>query len=61
VHGFWGLGGNQSDAVNVKRYPVSKLLGGGVAGSCGACFTMTVRDVQDRLRRAWAIHDVGNG
>lgn len=23
----WGLGGNQDDAVNVKRYPVSKLLG----------------------------------
>lgn len=23
----WGLGGNQDDAVNIKRYPVSKLLG----------------------------------
>jgi uncharacterized protein (TIGR02594 family) len=23
----WGLGGNQDNAVNVKRYPVSKLLG----------------------------------
>jgi uncharacterized protein (TIGR02594 family) len=54
----WGLGGNQSDAVNVKRYPVSKLLGVRRAGHVAPAVTMTVRDVQTRLR-ALGYHDVG--
>jgi len=46
----WGLGGNQSDAVNVKRYPVSKLLGVRRAGNVAPAVTLSVRDVQARLR-----------
>ena len=54
----WGLGGNQDDAVNVKRYPVSKLLGVRRAGNVAASTRLTVRDVQTRLR-ALGYHEVG--
>lgn len=46
----WGLGGNQNDAVNVKRYPVSKLLGVRRAGNVVPAVTIGIRDVQTRLR-----------
>lgn len=54
----WGLGGNQSDAVNVKRYPVSKLLGVRRAGHVAASATLSVREVQTRLK-ALGYHEVG--
>ena len=54
----WGLGGNQSDAVNVKRYPVSKLLGVRRAGNVVPAVQHSVRDVQTRLR-ALGYHEVG--
>ena len=54
----WGLGGNQGDAVNIKRYRVSKLLGVRRAGNMAASATLTVRDVQTRLR-AFGYHEVG--
>jgi uncharacterized protein (TIGR02594 family) len=54
----WGLGGNQSDAVNIKRYPASKLLGVRRAGNVAPAATLTVRDVQTRLR-ALGYHEVG--
>ena len=54
----WGLGGNQSDAVNIKRYPVSKLLGVRRAGSETTSVTITVRDVQRQLK-ALGYHEVG--
>lgn len=54
----WGLGGNQSDAVNVKRYPVSKLLGVRRASNVTPAVTMSIRDVQTRLR-ALGYHEVG--
>jgi peptidoglycan hydrolase-like protein with peptidoglycan-binding domain len=54
----WGLGGNQSDAVNVKRYPVSKLLGVRRAGNVAPAAGMSVRAVQSRLR-ALGYHEVG--
>jgi uncharacterized protein (TIGR02594 family) len=54
----WGLGGNQSDAVNVKRYPISKLLGVRRAGHVAPAVKMSVRDVQTRLR-ALGYHEVG--
>lgn len=54
----WGLGGNQSDAVNVKRYPVSKLLGVRRAGNVAPSVTISIRDVQTRLR-ALGYHEVG--
>lgn len=44
------LGGNQSDAVNIKRYPKSKLLGVRRAGNVVPAVKMSVRDVQRRLR-----------
>ena len=46
----WGLGGNQDDAVNVKRYPVSKLLGVRRAGNVAPSVTMSVEEVQGRLK-----------
>lgn len=55
----WGLGGNQSDAVNVKRYPVSKLLGVRRAGNVVASATMSVKTVQRRLKDL-GYHEVGN-
>lgn len=54
----WGLGGNQSDTVNIKRYPVSKLLGVRRAGNVTAVRTLTVRNVQTRLRFL-GYHEVG--
>ena len=54
----WGLGGNQDDAVNVKRYPVSKLLGVRRAGNLTSSATMSVRDLQARLRTL-NYHEVG--
>lgn len=55
---IWGLGGNQSDAVNVKRYPVSKLLGVRRAGNVAPAVSLSVREVQTRLR-ALGYHEVG--
>lgn len=52
------LGGNQSDAVSVSRYPVSRLLGVRRAGNVGPAVTMSVRAVQERLR-ALGYHEVG--
>jgi uncharacterized protein (TIGR02594 family) len=54
----WGLGGNQSDAVNVKRYPVAKLLGLRRAGNVVPTVTLSVREVQTRLR-GLGYHEVG--
>lgn len=54
----WGLGGNQNDAVNVKRYPVSKLLGVRRAGNVAPAVTIGIRDVQTRLR-ALGYYEVG--
>ncbi|WP_424180051.1 TIGR02594 family protein [Yoonia sp. TsM2_T14_4] len=55
----WGLGGNQSDAVNVKRYPISKLLGVRRAGNVVASATMSVKTVQHRLKEL-GYHEVGS-
>lgn len=54
----WGLGGNQDDAVNIKRYPVSKLIGIRRAGNVTRSATMSVQDVQAHL---WSLgyHEVG--
>ena len=54
----WGLGGNQDDAVNVKRYPLSKLLGVRRAGNVTSNVIMSVRDVQAQLR-SLGYHEVG--
>lgn len=54
----WGLGGNQDDAVNVKRYPVSKLLGVRRAGNVAPVVTMPVEAVQKRLKEL-GYHEVG--
>jgi uncharacterized protein (TIGR02594 family) len=54
----WGLGGNQDDAVNVKRYPVSKLLGVRRAGDVALAVTMSVEAVQRRLKDL-GYHEVG--
>ena len=54
----WGLGGNQNDAVNVKRYPVSKLLGVRRAGNVAPVVTMSVEAVQRRLKDL-GYHEVG--
>ena len=53
------LGGNQSDAVNVKRYSAGKLLGVRRAGNVAPAVTMRLRDVQIRLREL-GYHEVGN-
>ena len=55
---IWGLGGNQSDAVNIKRYPVSKLLGVRRAGHIAPDVTLSVEAVQRRLK-ALGYHEVG--
>ena len=55
----WGLGGNQSDAVNVKRYPVSKLLGIRRAGNVAPSSALSVKAVQTRLKKL-GYHEVGN-
>lgn len=54
----WGLGGNQDNAVTMKRYPVSKLLGVRRAGQVSPAVTLSVRDVQERLR-GLGYHEVG--
>ena len=54
----WGLGGNQDDAVNVKRYPVSKLLGVRRAGNVAPVVNMSVETVQRRLKDL-GYHEVG--
>jgi len=54
----WGLGGNQSDAVTIKRYPISKLLGVRRAGTVAPSATMSPRAVQARLK-ALGYHEVG--
>ena len=54
----WGLGGNQDDAVNVNRYPVSKLLGVRRAGNVAPRVEMSVQDVQRRLK-SLGYHEVG--
>ena len=54
----WGLGGNQDDAVNVKRYPVAKLLGVRRAGNVAPVGTMSVEAVQRRLKDL-GYHEVG--
>ena len=54
----WGLGGNQDDAVNVKRYPVAKLLGIRRAGNVAPVVTMSVEAVQRRLKDL-GYHEVG--
>lgn len=54
----WGLGGNQSDAVNIKRYPVSKLLGVRRAGHIAPDVTLSVEAVQRRLQ-SLGYHEVG--
>lgn len=54
----WGLGGNQDDAVNVKRYPVSKLLGVRRAGNVALAVTMSVEAVQ-RCLKELGYHEVG--
>jgi len=54
----WGLGGNQDDAVNVKRYPVSKLLGVRRTGNVAPSVTLSVEAVQRRLKDL-GYHEVG--
>ena len=54
----WGLGGNQDDAVNVKRFPVSKLLGVRRAGNVAPAVTLSVKAVQQRLKDL-GYHEVG--
>ena len=54
----WGLGGNQSDAVNIKRYPVAKLLGVRRAGNVTPALSPSIRTVQTRLK-ALGYHEVG--
>jgi uncharacterized protein (TIGR02594 family) len=54
----WGLGGNQDDAVNVKRYPASKLLGVRRAGNVAPAVTLSVEAVQQRLKNL-GYHEVG--
>jgi uncharacterized protein (TIGR02594 family) len=54
----WGLGGNQDDAVNVKRYPASKLLGIRRAGNIAPPLALAVDAVQKRLKDL-GYHEVG--
>jgi len=54
----WGLGGNQDDAVNIKRYPASKLLGVRRAGNVAPGVEMGVQEVQRRLK-SLGYHEVG--
>lgn len=55
----WGLGGNQNDAVNIKRFPVSKLLGVRRAGHVAPRVMLSVEAVQRRLK-SLGYHEVGN-
>ena len=54
----WGLGGNQDDAVNVKRYPASKLLGVRRAANIAPTLALPVEAVQRRLKDL-GYHEVG--
>jgi len=54
----WGLGGNQDDAVNIKRYPASKLLGVRRAGNVAPRVEMGVPEIQRRLK-SLGYHEVG--
>ena len=54
----WGLGGNQDDAVTVKRYLATKLLGVQRAGNVAPSVTMSVGAVQRRLKDL-GYHEVG--
>ncbi|CUH61544.1 C40 family peptidase [Thalassobacter stenotrophicus] len=54
----WGLGGNQGDAVNIKRYPVAKLLGVRRASHIAPEVTLSVEAVQRRLKTL-GYHEVG--
>lgn len=53
------LGGNQSDAVNIQRYAKSRLLGVRRAGNVAPAITLSVREVQARLK-ALGYHEVGS-
>ena len=55
----WGLGGNQNDAVSIKRYPVSKLLGVRRAGNVVPSVTLSIKVAQRRLKDL-GYHEVGN-
>ena len=52
------LGGNQSDAVTIQRYAKSRLLGVRRAGNVAPALTLSVREVQARLK-ALGYHEVG--
>jgi uncharacterized protein (TIGR02594 family) len=52
------LGGNQSDAVTIQRYAKSRLLGVRRAGNVAPAVTLSVCDVQTRLK-ALGYHEVG--
>jgi uncharacterized protein (TIGR02594 family) len=52
------LGGNQSDAVNIQRYAKSRLLGVRRAGNVAPAVTLSVRELQARLK-ALGYHQVG--
>jgi uncharacterized protein (TIGR02594 family) len=52
------LGGNQSDAVTIQRYAKSRLLGVRRAGNVAPSVTLSVREVQARLK-ALGYHEVG--
>ena len=52
------LGGNQSDAVTIQRYAKSRLLGVRRAGNVVPAVTLSVREVQARLK-ALRYHEVG--
>jgi uncharacterized protein (TIGR02594 family) len=52
------LGGNQSDAVNIQRYAKSRLLGVRRAGNVAPAVTLSVREVQARLK-ALGYQEVG--
>jgi uncharacterized protein (TIGR02594 family) len=60
IEGAWvfALGGNQSDAVSVQRYPVSKLLGIRRAGAVAPRVEMSALEVQRRLK-SLGYHEVG--
>lgn len=52
------LGGNQSDAVTIQRYAKSRLLEVRRAGNVAPAVTLSVREVQARLK-ALGYHEVG--
>lgn len=52
------LGGNQSDAVTIQRYAKSRLLGVRRAGNVAPAVTLSVREVQARLK-ALGYQEVG--